>query len=571
MLNIQNLSIYLKSQGDKNRLVDDISFSIPSSKTIALVGESGSGKSLTALSIIKLLPGEISANGVIEFEGTTILNSSEKEMRKLRGKDIAMIFQEPMTSLNPVYTCGNQIVEAILEHQSVSKKEAEAETLQWLSEVKIAEPERIFHSYPHQLSGGQKQRVMIAIAICNKPKLLIADEPTTALDVTVQARILLVLKEVQEKYGMSVLFISHDLSLVADIADEVVVMQKGKIAEAGTKDEIFKSPKQDYTRALIACRPPLRERLTHLPVINDFINQDKYVDVISFQNKFATTSDSENERRKNLYSQSPVFQVKNLYVSFSQKEKFSLKKGARFNAVDNISFDVFPKETIGLVGESGCGKTTLARAILQLIKPSAGNVIFERKDLTGLRSNEMRRIRERMQLIFQDPYASLNPYITIGEAIAEPLRVHRKMNSERERKDFVKGLLGKVGLDKTQYNQYPHEFSGGQRQRIVIARALALKPSFLICDEIVSALDVSVQAQIINLLYELRDEFGFSAIFISHDFAVVRQVSDRIFVMQSGQIVESGLPEEIIKQPKEKYTQQLINAIPKGIESLILN
>ncbi len=578
VLQVKNLQTGFYSEGGTVKAVDGISFALNKGETLGIVGESGSGKSVTCLSVMRLIPNPpgIVLGGEILFtnhsgQQVDLLKLSEKEMRHYRGNEMAMIFQEPMTSLNPAYTCGNQIVEAIMLHQKVSKETARKKTLELFEKVKLPSPERIFKSYPHQLSGGQKQRVMIAMAISCNPRVLIADEPTTALDVTVQATILNLMKQLRDENDMSIIFITHDLGVVAEIADKVAVMYKGKIVEQGSVTEIFSSPKHPYTKGLLACRPPLNIRLRRLPMISDFMKGEEKGSI--FENnqneeslqKLTVTKEESDRRRNELQQQLPILSLKNVNTYFSSAKSFFGKPKEPVKAVDDISFDVFPGETLGLVGESGCGKTTLGRTILQLIKPTSGEIIFDGKNLTHLDKGEMREMRKHIQIIFQDPYSSLNPRQTIGNAITEPMKVHNKYENDKARKDKAIELLEKVNMKVAHFNLYPHEFSGGQRQRICIARALGLNPKFIICDESVSALDVSVQAQVLNLLIQLREEFGFSYIFISHDLSVVKFMSDRMIVMNKGKIEEMGNADDIYNHPQKEYTKKLISAIPAGI------
>jgi peptide/nickel transport system ATP-binding protein len=473
-----------------------------------------------------------------------------------------MIFQEPMTSLNPVFTCGYQVREAIVLHQKASKAEAKRKTIALFKEVQLPRPESVFDSYPHQLSGGQKQRVMIAMALSCNPELLIADEPTTALDVTVQKMILQLLLKLKEQRNMAMIFISHDLAVISEIADEVAVMYRGEIVEQGTVNEIFHNPQHAYTKGLLACRPSPERQLKRLPVVSDFLTPGADTDLPHLLDINQYNHAEIEKRRSRLYSQPPLLQVKNLCTWYPVQQSMFGKPKSFVKAVDNISFDVYKGETLGLVGESGCGKTTLGRSILRLVEPSSGQVIFDNKDITTLSRPALTRIRKDIQIIFQDPYSSLNPRLTIGNAILEPLEVHGLFANTAERKAHVLNLLQRVDLKPEHFNRYPHEFSGGQRQRIVIARALALQPKFIICDESVSALDVSVQAQVLNLLRELQDEFGLTYIFISHDLAVVKHISDRMIVMNNGKIEEEGFPEVIYNSPKALYTRKLIDAIP---------
>jgi peptide/nickel transport system ATP-binding protein len=485
-------------------------------------------------------------------------------MQHLRGNEIAMIFQEPMTSLNPVFTCGDQVVEAIRLHQKVSFAEARDRTLALFEEVRLPNPRRIFSAYPHQLSGGQKQRVMIAMAIACNPRLLIADEPTTALDVTVQKTILELLQELQAKHGMSLIFISHDLGVIGEICDRVLVMYKGRIVEEGPVQDIFASPHDPYTRGLIACRPPLDRRLHRLPTLSDFLKNPEKLTVEDALRTETISEEAYRQRQAQLAQKPPILEVQNLCVYFPiQKGIFSRTVGY-VKAVDNVSFTVYPGETVGLVGESGSGKTTTGRAILRLIEPTSGQVRFQGQDITTLPVKDLRPLRKHMQIIFQDPYSSLNPRLTVGSALTEPMLFHGLARTPKEAQERAIALLEQVGLEADHFYRYPHEFSGGQRQRIAIARALAVEPKFIICDESVSALDVSVQAQVLNLLLDLQEKYGLSYIFISHDLSVVKFMSDRLLVMNQGQVVESGYAEDIYRSPKHEYTQKLIDAIPKG-------
>ncbi len=492
-------------------------------------------------------------------------------MRGIRGNDIAMIFQEPMTSLNPVFTCGDQVMEAILLHQKVSKKEAKEKTIALFNEVQLPRPEDIFNAYPHQISGGQKQRVMIAMAMSCNPSILIADEPTTALDVTVQQTILDLMLKLQREHDMGIMFITHDLGVIAELADKVVVMFKGKIVEQGPVLDIFSNPQHPYTKGLLACRPPLDVRLKRLPVVSDFmtVDADGTINEIEQSVSEATEKEiiSDDERKKaheDLYAKEPVLNIKGLKTYFPLKTNFFGKTTEWVHAVDDVTFDVYPGETLGLVGESGCGKTTLGRTVIRLTDPTSGEVIFKGQPLHSMGTTELREVRKDIQIIFQDPYSSLNPRITIGQAIMEPMKVHKMYANDKERKAKVLELLELVNMLPEHYYRYPHEFSGGQRQRICIARALALRPKFIICDESVSALDVSVQAQVLNLLNELKRDFDFTYIFISHDLSVVKFMSDRMVVMNQGKVEEMGDADQIYNDPQTEYTKKLIAAIPKG-------
>ena len=563
LLRINDLSIDFVSESGITTAIKNISLTVDRREILAIVGESGSGKSVTALSILKLLAstakftrGKIifSEDGKNEID---LLRLSNKELQKIRGNKIAMIFQEPMTSLNPVFTCGSQVAESIQLHKKISTREAKQETIEWFRKVKLPEPEKVFSKYPHQLSGGQKQRVMIAMAICCKPSLLICDEPTTALDVTVQKNILQLIKELQEEQKMGVIFITHDLGVVSEIADKIAVMYKGKIVETNSRKAIFENPQHPYTKGLLACRPVFHQKGERLPVVSDFL----------VDNKTEIKSANEKQEIKNIENDKTeiLLRVKNLSVWFPVKKNLLGNPLSFTKAVDDVSFEVIKGETLGLVGESGCGKTTLGRTLLRLIEPTAGEIIYNGIDLTKKTSDEIISLRKDIQLVFQDPYSSLNPRLTIGSAIIEPLKVHGQYKNDKQRKEKVLALLEKVNLDSKHLHRYPHEFSGGQRQRIVIARALALNPSFIICDEPVSALDVSVQAQVLNLLNDIKKEFGFTTIFISHDLAVVRYISDRIMVMHKGKIVEQGAADEVYYHPKNEYTKNLIDSIPGKI------
>ena len=559
LLSIKNLSIDFHTESSITNALKNITIEINSGEVVALVGESGSGKSITALSILQLLPSPPAkyTSGEIIFteenNSIDLLKRSRHEMQNIRGNKIAMIFQEPMTSLNPVLTCGSQIQEALIQHKKINKREAKKQTLEWFDKVKLPTPSNMYDRYPHQLSGGQKQRVMIAMAMCCEPSLLICDEPTTALDVTVQKTILQLLKELQQQSNMGIIFITHDLGVVAEIADRAVVMYKGEIVEQNSVKGIFFNPQHAYTKALLACRPVNHERGKRLPIVSDFM------EISTTEKKQETPTEKKGTSTDN------VLKIENLSVWFPTEKSIFGKTLTYTKAVDDVSFDLYKGETLGLVGESGCGKTTLGRTLLRLIEPTSGKIIYNGVDLTAKKRDEIRALRKEMQIIFQDPYSSLNPRITIGSAIAEPLKVHDINSTEKQRRDKVADLLEKVDLKAEHFNRYPHEFSGGQRQRIVIARALALNPSFIICDESVSALDVSVQAQVLNLLNDLKKEFGFTIIFISHDLSVVRYISDRIMVMNKGKIEETGAADSVYFNPQSDYTKRLIASIPKGV------
>lgn len=558
LLSVENLSISFLSDGLENTIIKDSTFQLYKNEILGIVGESGSGKSVSTLAILGLLPKRISkiTNGHIYFEEKDLTQLSSKEFQNIRGNDIAMIFQEPMSSLNPSMTCGKQVQEILLQHTQLSKVQAKTETLSLFEKVKLPLPERIYNAYPHEISGGQKQRVMIAMAIACKPKILIADEPTTALDVTVQKEIIQLLKQLQAEEQMSIIFISHDLALVSEIANRVLVMYKGAIVEQGNVADIFKHPQHTYTKALLSSKPSLDERLKRLPTIKDYMeNQPKPVVISEHDRK---------EKHTKLYAQKPLLEVNNVEKTYVSKSGW-FGKPQVFKAVDDVSFKLYEGETLGLVGESGCGKSTLASAILQLDKATAGEILYKGIDITKLSTSEVRALRKDIQIIFQDPYASLNPRITVGNAIMEPMKVHGIGKNEAERKATVLDILQKVGLSSEFFNRYPHEFSGGQRQRIGIARAIALQPKLIICDESVSALDISVQAQVLNLLNDLKENFNFTYIFISHDLAVVKYMSDQLIVMNKGKIEEMADADSIYQHPKQDYTKKLIHAIPKGL------
>ena len=563
LLQIKNLSVDFETEYGNTSAIKNISFEINKGEIVAVVGESGSGKTVTSLSILQLLqspPAKYSAGEILFSKNgdtqTDLLKLSDEDMRSIRGNEIAMIFQEPMTSLNPVQTCGSQVMETIQLHGKKNKNAARKKTIELFEQVHLPDPANILERYPHQLSGGQKQRVMIAMAMSCNPSLLIADEPTTALDVTVQKTILQLIKNLQQQHDMGVIYITHDLSLVAEIADKAIVMYKGCVVEAGSVKDIFLHAQHPYTKALLACRPVLQSKGKRLPVVSDFLQEEK---TIGNEQLAITNKEYKIDPNKT------VLEVKNLKVYFPVKKNFFGKTLLQFKAVDDVSFEIMKGETVGLVGESGCGKTTLGRALIRLLEPTAGNILFDGKDIAHIEKKEMRRMRKDIQIIFQDPYGSLNPRITIGSAILEPMKIHGLLQNSKQRKDKVVELLEKVNLKAEHFNRYPHEFSGGQRQRICIARALGLNPQFLICDESVSALDVSVQAQVLNLLNDLKKEFGFTSIFISHDLSVVRYISDRIMVMNKGKIEETGTADEVYFNPQKEYTKKLIASIPKGV------
>ncbi|RED48881.1 ABC transporter ATP-binding protein [Seonamhaeicola aphaedonensis] len=554
ILKIKDLTI---SFGE-NEVIHNISYSLFENEILGIVGESGSGKSVSSLSVLGLLPKGVSkiTSGSILYDQKDLTKLHPKVFQNIRGNKIGMIFQEPMSSLNPSMTCGKQVQEILFQHTKLSKSKTKLEVISLFEKVKLPEPNRIFKSYPHEISGGQKQRVMIAMAIACKPDILIADEPTTALDVTVQKEIIKLLKALQEKTKMSVIFITHDLALISEIADRVLVMYKGDIVEEGSVSQIFNKPQHNYTKALINSRPSLDTRLKVLPTIQDYLDGTFSEDIV--------TNEQRKLKHEKLYNKPPLLEVINIEKTYFSKSGW-FSKPTTFNAVNNVSFKLFEGETLGLVGESGCGKSTLGNAILQLDNVTAGQIIYKGIDITKLSKYEIKKLRKDIQIIFQDPYSSLNPRIPVGEAIMEPMRVHKLFKSEKERKKKVLEILANVGLSKDYFNRYPHEFSGGQRQRIGIARTIALQPKLIVCDESVSALDISVQAQVLNLLNELKETFGFTYIFISHDLAVVKYMSDQLLVMNQGKIEELDDADVIYNSPKKDYTKKLINAIPKGI------
>ncbi|WP_412470373.1 MULTISPECIES: ABC transporter ATP-binding protein [unclassified Halobacteriovorax] len=564
MLEIKNLTVEFQTEDERVKAVKSLNLSIPRGKTVGLVGESGSGKSVTSLAIMGLIPnppGRIS-EGEILFNGEDLTKASNERMRQLRGNKIAMIFQEPMTSLNPVFTTGNQIDEVLMLHQGMTKEEARKRTIELYEEVGIPSPKESVDKYPHQMSGGQKQRVMIAMAMACEPELLICDEPTTALDVTIQKQVLELMFDLQRRHNMSMLFITHDLAVIADIADEVAVMFRGDLVEQNTTKALFENPQHPYTKGLLACRPSLDENPVRLLTVDDFLNAKEDIDVSSLEMK--------KPRAINETDNPVLLEVKNFNKHFPIKGGIFGRTVDWFKAVDDVTIQVRKGRTLGLVGESGCGKTTLGRTILRLLEPTAGEVIYDGINVTNLNKKEMREMRERMQIIFQDPYSSLNPRMTIGDIVTEPMVIHGIGGSKKERYAVAADLLEKVGLKGDHLNRYPHEFSGGQRQRICIARALSLKPEFIICDESVSALDVSVQAQVLNLLQDLQDELGLTYIFISHDLSVVKYISDEIGVMNKGKIVEYGPAHEVYRNPQDEYTKKLLSAIPKGVPKELL-
>ena len=576
LLQVRNLKVSFTHDNEWVEAIHGIDLDVYAGRTLGLVGESGSGKSVSSLAVMRLLNEKMSRIKAdsIQIEGEEIKGFSEKQMANVRGKRIAMIFQEPMTSLNPVYKCGYQVSEMILQHEGgsalrqaqgplpVSKKAAKERVINLFKQVMLPRPEAIYDSYPHELSGGQKQRVMIAMAIACNPKLLIADEPTTALDVTVQLEILKLLRKLQTETGMGMIFITHDLGVVAEIADDVAVMHNGEILERGTVQQILNHPQHPYTQGLLACRPPMDVRLKRLPIVKEFLDGQWKGGKEQILNDLQITAEERQSHLKQLYSQPPLLKVEGL------KTWYPLRKGVfgrvydYVKAVDDVSLEVYEGETLGLVGESGCGKTTLGRSILRLAEPTGGKVWFDGVEVTALKGQALRDFRKQAQIVFQDPYSSLNPRITIGEAIAEPMRVHGIEKDDSKLRDLVCNLLEQVGLESSHYNRYPHEFSGGQRQRICIARALAVNPRLVICDESVSALDVSVQAQVLNLLNRLKEERHLTYIFISHDLSVVRFMSDRVVVMYNGKPVEINEADALFEHPQNAYTKKLIDALP---------
>jgi peptide/nickel transport system ATP-binding protein len=567
MLKINNLTIDFQTENGLVRAVDSLSLRIARGETLGIVGESGSGKSVTALSVMRLLqapPARITS-GEIWFKSEKISNNSdqavnllelpETQVREYRGSKIAMIFQEPMTSLNPVFRCGYQVTEAIRLHQSLQAEEARKQVIRLFEQVRLPDAGRIFNAFPHQISGGQKQRVMIAMAMSCQPELLIADEPTTALDVTVQKAILGLLRDIRTEKKLSMLFISHDLGVISEICDRVAVMYKGKIVEEGPVDMILQHPRHPYTRGLIACRPSLHQKLRRLPTVPDFLEDKNHTA------RVVTVSETD-ARKSALYAQQPLLQIEKLIVRYPAKKNWFGQPVEWINAVDDLNFDVFPGETFGLAGESGCGKTTLGRSVARLVEAQSGAIRYKGVELRQLSPEAFRPYRREIQVVFQDPYSSLNPRMTAGQAIVEPMEVHKLHPNDRTRKEKAIDLLETVGLRVEHFHRYPHEFSGGQRQRVCIARALALEPRFLICDEIVSSLDVSVQATVLNLLTDLQERFGLTYLFISHDLSVIKQMCDRMAVMHHGRFEALGFPDEIFRQPPNAYVRQLIDAIP---------
>ena len=566
LLTIRNLKVSFSRDGQWSEAVHGIDLDVFAGRTLGLVGESGSGKSVSSLAVMRLLNEKVShiQADSIQIEGEEIKDYSERQMAEVRGKRISMIFQEPMTSLNPVYKCGFQVAEMILQHEEVSKAAAKERVINLFKQVMLPRPEAIYDSYPHELSGGQKQRVMIAMAIACNPKLLIADEPTTALDVTVQLEILKLLRKLQTETGMGMIFITHDLGVVAEIADDVAVMHNGEILERGSVKEILHHPQHPYTQGLLACRPPMDVRLKRLPIVKEFLDGQWKDGKQQILHDLQITEIERKAHLEQLYSQTPLLKVEGMKTWYPLRKGVFSRVYGYVKAVDEVSLEVYEGETLGLVGESGCGKTTLGRSILRLAEPTGGKVWFDGIEVTALKGQALRDFRKQAQIVFQDPYSSLNPRITIGEAIAEPMRVHGIEKDSSKLRDAVCDLLEQVGLQADHYNRYPHEFSGGQRQRICIARALAVNPRLVICDESVSALDVSVQAQVLNLLNRLKAERHLTYIFISHDLSVVRFMSDRVLVMYNGKPVEMNDADELFENPQNDYTKKLIAALPGG-------
>ena len=577
ILEVKGLSVAF----DGRTVVDDVNFSLQRGHTLGIVGESGSGKSVSTMALMGLLPKQAVVTGSARLDGTELLSLDEEGFRSIRGKRISMIFQEPMTSLNPVQKCGDQVVEMMKAHANsesrVQNSELKARTIELFKEVLLPRPEKIFDSYPHEISGGQKQRVMIAMALINNPDIIIADEPTTALDVTVQKTILDLLKQLQQKHGISIIFITHDLGVIAQIADDIMVMYRGKVVEQGPAETVLYHPAEPYTRGLLACRPPLDSKPRRLPTVEDYLSNSESQKLNS---EYNTAPDS-----KFKIQNSKLIEVHDLSVTYTLKRSIFGRPLQTLKGVDGLTFDIMEGETLGLVGESGCGKSTLGRALLRLIDHSDGSIFYRGQSLDSLSRSQMRALRPKLQIVFQDPYSSLNPRMTIGDAICEPLRVHKSGERRTENgeqtdatngsplstlhsslKERVCALMQQVGLNPDWYNRYPHELSGGQRQRVCIARALILQPELVVCDESVSALDVSVQAQVLNLLNDLKERYGFTYLFITHDLSVVHYMADRIMVMQQGRIVESGTPDQIFHNPQCEYTRTLIDAIPRIAE-----
>lgn len=562
ILEVDGLKISFEAYGEKTIAVQDVSFTLKKDETLGIVGESGSGKSISSLAIMGLIPsppGKVE-HGEIAYDEVMLSDLKNDDWRKYRGGDIAMIFQEPMTSLNPSHRCGHQVDEMLSLHTDLNKRERKERVLSLFGKVKLPDPQRAYDAYPHELSGGQLQRIMIAMAISCNPKILIADEPTTALDVTVQKDILELLAELKQEFGNSIIFITHDLGVVKAITDRVIVMNKGEIVELGSTERVFSDPQHRYTQGLLACRPPMDRRMDRLPTVQSIMNVENG-DIAGFIKSLEEKPGEHHAKIESLTHAEVILEAINIKKYYPNKSTFWGRPTSYVKAVDGVSFALRKGETLGLVGESGCGKSTLAKVLMRLIPATEGKVVFDGKDIFSLSDAEMRRLRKDYQIIFQDPYSSLNPRMKIGSAILEPMKVHGLYQDDRVRKEQVIELLEKVGLQADHFHRYPHQFSGGQRQRICIARALGLKPKFILCDESVSALDVSVQAQVLNLLKDLKEEYNLSYIFISHDLSVIKFISDRVMVMQSGKIVESGDVEQVIHDPSMDYTKQLIEAV----------
>jgi len=566
ILQVENLKVSFTSEGAKLMAVNGISYELAKGEVLGIVGESGSGKSVSTMSLVKLVPtppGKYE-DGRVTFDGGSenLLDLAENDIRKYRGNEIAIIFQEPMTSLNPSHRCGNQVAEMLEIHTNWDAMHIKKYVLELFDKVQLPDPSRIYQSYPHELSGGQLQRVMIAMAISCKPKVLIADEPTTALDVTVQKSIIQLLKDLNEENGNSTIFITHDLGVINEIADKVLVMYKGEVMEYGPIDQVFHNPQHPYTKGLLACRPPMDQRYFRLPIVSDFLEMNPE-DHRTYVNKLVQSDQNYQSHLSELEKSEVILEANNIKKYYVSERSFFGKPKSYVKAVDDVSFKIRKGESIGLVGESGCGKSTLGRVLLCLDDATSGSAVFEGQDLFSMDKKSLRHLRKDFQIIFQDPYSSLNPRMTVGASIMEPLKVHGLHNSNAIRKEKVIELLEKVGLEADHYSRYPHQFSGGQRQRISIARSLGLNPKFILCDESVSALDVSVQAQVLNLLQDLKDEFGLSYLFISHDLSVIKFIADHVLVMQKGKVVESGDVESVINNPQDPYTQMLIESIPK--------
>lgn len=557
LVNVEDLRIAFRNSKVLNEVVHGASFQIKSNEILGIVGESGSGKSVTSLALMGLLPKKSSViTGNITYKDTDLLKLTDKQWQEIRSNKIAMVFQEPMSALNPSIHCGKQVAEVLLQHKELNASEAKKKVLHLFEQVRLPDQEKIYKSYPHEISGGQMQRVVIAMAIACKPDVLIADEPTTALDVTVQKEILQLLKTIQQETKMGMLFISHDLNVVSEVANKVMVMYQGNAVEYGTTEQVFKNPQNDYTKALLLSKPSDTERLVELPTIHSLQNETFQLQVVTPQARAI--------KHRELYTKEPILEIKDLVKAYPVSQGL-FKKDIYYHAVNRVSFSVYPGETVGLVGESGCGKSTLAKAIMQLEPINEGSIWYKGKNVSHLKGNALKEFRKEVQLIFQDPFASLNPKMTIGETILEPMQAHGILNNNKLRVERAKDLLDRVGLEVFHYNRYPHQLSGGQRQRVGIARALAVNPKVIICDESVSALDISVQAQVLNLLNKLKEDFGFSYLFISHDLAVVKYMADQLLVMNKGKLEEVGDADEVYAYPKKEYTQQLIDAIPKGI------